>query len=124
MANNPPKPSGKSLLETIAQLPSQKKRLLLTGATGFIGRELCNQLELEMKSSSFPYYSVDALCRSIPKSNPLPKFINIVQGDLTDGESLKINLIRRYDTVVHLGAAMVFYPESKRVIEDVSYFLL
>jgi UDP-glucose 4-epimerase len=71
------------------------KKVLVTGATGFIGRYFVNYL---LKHSC----EVRALVRDRAKAANFPKEIEIITGDLTDKISLK-NCCDDIDTVFHLG---------------------
>ena len=74
------------------------KRVLITGATGFVGRNLCAQL------AAGPW-AVRAMARASSDLEPLEGLdIELVPGDLTVPESLEEALVG-IDQVVHLAAA-------------------
>jgi nucleoside-diphosphate-sugar epimerase len=76
--------------------------ILVTGANGFVGRELCRKL-LEL------HFRVKAVARvvSMPKCDVQPTVINIVDG-FTDWSTLLIDV----KTVVHLAARVHVVSES------------
>ena len=81
---------------------SQRPVIALTGATGFVGREIVRQL-----ASDLPSASVRLLVRQ-PDRRVLPaelKTHRIVSGSLGDRESL-LELVSDVDTVVHAAAAI------------------
>jgi len=81
-----------------------KGKILLTGATGFIGRHLI--LDLVDK------YDVTALVRKTSDTSGIPKGVKFVYGDLSSLEFMP-DLFENFDTVIHLAALMSdkdFYP--------------
>jgi len=81
-------------------------RILITGATGFIGRELVR---------SFPN-KAEITCLIRKESDFLKKLnISAVKCDLTDKETL-MNCIKGFDTVIHL-AGIVNTPSKKEFKE-------
>lgn len=84
------------------QLPKQKtkRRVLVTGATGFIGRHLVEKL-VERGTED-----IRVLVRNLHKGAFLKDLpVEVVHGDLTNEDSLKAAL-EGIDVVYHLGAAM------------------
>jgi UDP-glucose 4-epimerase len=71
------------------------KRVLVTGATGYIGARICTHL----KDCGFQVF---ALCRSIPK-NIEEKFsgIEILRGDITEKETIEYLFTIPFDAVIH-----------------------
>jgi len=76
-------------------------RVLLTGATGFLGRNL---LEAILRLS--PTTQVDCLVRNPEKSpwlQDLPQIVSLLRGDLTEANSLT-GFAEAYDVVFHVAA--------------------
>jgi len=73
------------------------KRAIVTGATGFLGQHLVNQL---MEQG----WQVSALCRDHFKAAHLPKGVQVVLGDITDPASLN-KLPEGADAVFHTAAS-------------------
>ncbi len=71
---------------------------LVTGATGFLGQHLCQQL---VKQG----WQVYALCRSHQKAQELDDNINVVLGDILDTESFKKQLPNNIDALFHTAAS-------------------
>ena len=71
---------------------------LVTGATGFLGAHLCNQLLTQG-------WQVYALCRSQEKANALPPTIQIVIGDVLDTQAFQSQLTDKIDAVFHTAAS-------------------
>jgi nucleoside-diphosphate-sugar epimerase len=83
-------------------------RVLVTGASGFIGGVLCEKLQHRG-------HEVDSLVRR-PRS--APEGTRALAGDLTDGEGLAKTLEReRPDCVVHLAAEIASQRSERRVRE-------
>src|SRR5579862_9110239 len=72
------------------------KKVLLTGATGFIGKQLLNHLLMKQ-------YSLRVLLRDANASILNDNHVDIFTGDLTQPASL-INVCENIDTVFHLAA--------------------
>ncbi len=74
------------------------KRILITGATGFIGRALVNELA---KSG----HEIFALVRRTSKAEPLKALgVNLIYADITDKESLDKVLSYKIDVIFHCAA--------------------
>jgi nucleoside-diphosphate-sugar epimerase len=71
---------------------------LVTGATGFLGAHLCNQL----LSQGWQVY---ALCRSPEKSNALPKAVQVVIGDVLNTDDFEKHLPENLDAIFHTAAS-------------------
>ncbi|UCH80207.1 MAG: NAD(P)-dependent oxidoreductase [Nitrospiraceae bacterium] len=95
------------------------KNILVTGATGFIGHEVANQL---VRKGYRPRLMVRRPIRGI-LLNSLDA--ELMQGDLSQPESLK-RLVAGMDSVIHLGAMATFesYSKVKPSIVDGSIHLM
>ncbi len=82
---------------------SKHTRILVTGATGFIGRHLCRRLVAEG-------HRVLALVRSPDKARVLPDDVEILRGDLGLFRDPSLTL-PPCDVVVHLAGA-IFAPDE------------
>ncbi len=79
-------------------------RILVTGATGFIGRAIVNHLiELE--------HEVIALVRETSNRSGIPEEVEFVEGNMLDLESLE-NAVKDVKAVIHLAAYFDFYPSD------------
>lgn len=87
---------------------------LVTGATGFIGSRVANQL-IERGDS------VVALTRSPENATDLPSDVDVVQGDITEKETLR-EPMADVDSVFHLAAWYQIGPgpENRRHAERVN----
>ncbi|MEM4392310.1 MAG: NAD(P)-dependent oxidoreductase [Candidatus Nitrosocaldus sp.] len=89
-------------------------RICVTGASGFIGREVVKQLHMKG-------YDTVALVRDRSKAPSLERYADIHIIDLTDAEdgALK-NIVSNCDAVIHLAARVRFHPYSmlKAVMVD------
>ncbi|NOX60820.1 MAG: SDR family NAD(P)-dependent oxidoreductase [Chloroflexi bacterium] len=75
-----------------------QKRVLITGATGFIGGELARRLQLQEGAR------VRALARTPAKAQPLAEIgVEVVQGDITDPDSVR-RAMSGCDVVYHAAA--------------------
>ncbi len=95
------------------------EKVLVTGATGFIGYEVINQLiKLDLKPRAM-------VRRPLRGSLFARKNVEIVQADLLEKDSLK-RAVEGVDTVIHLGARASFeaYKIVKPTIVDGSVDLL
>ncbi|MSR84013.1 MAG: NAD-dependent epimerase/dehydratase family protein [Candidatus Latescibacteria bacterium] len=79
-------------------------RLLLTGATGFIGRRLCLRL------ASTPH-TLRCLVRSLEKAQALLPGMELVQGDVTDPHSVRQGLAG-CEAVIHLANIYSFWEKD------------
>jgi nucleoside-diphosphate-sugar epimerase len=71
---------------------------LVTGATGFLGTHLCNQL----LSQGWQVY---ALCRSQEKANALPKTVQVIIGDVLNTDDFQKHLPETLDAIFHTAAS-------------------
>lgn len=71
-------------------------RYFLTGATGFLGTRLVHQLLEEG-------HEVVALVRPTSETGPLPEAVELVEGDVTEKESMRPGMVG-VDGVFHLAA--------------------
>lgn len=84
------------------------KRILITGANGYIGKNLLKEL-------SHKDYELVALVRDIAKMPSWllgSKKIKIVEGDLLDGKVLK-KVLEGIDVVIHLAASLRMFQKNK-----------
>lgn len=89
-------------------------KALVTGATGFIGAHLCNQLAEQG-------HEVIALYRSKEKINLLEHAnIKLFQGDICHIESLKTSM-KDCDVVFHLAAYAKMWAKNKNTFYDINY---
>jgi nucleoside-diphosphate-sugar epimerase len=70
----------------------------VTGATGFLGEHLCNQL-IEQG------WQVYALCRSREKANALPSTIHVIIGDILNTQAFTNQLPSKLDAIFHTAAS-------------------
>lgn len=76
-------------------------RVLITGASGFIGSRLCERLYLEHKAS------ITAVIRNMGRASRIGRMkLNLVRCDVLDKNRLN-NLLNNIDVVVHLAAGDV-----------------
>jgi nucleoside-diphosphate-sugar epimerase len=85
------------------------KTLLVTGATGFLGRVLTERLARESEASEIRLLVRDP--QRAHKVKDLPR-VTIVQGDLTQAETLP-EAVRGVDIIFHCGAATSGSPKSQ-----------
>lgn len=81
-------------------------KVLVTGATGFIGHKMVNRLLNDG-------YEVAALVRSTSKTEDLPGQVELRAGDMLDEKSLEA-AVKGVDAVIHLAAYFDFYPRDKK----------
>jgi len=73
-------------------------KALVTGATGFLGKHLCQQLtELG--------WQVYALCRSNEKAKELGAEVNIIKGDILATDKFASQLPQQLDAIFHTAAS-------------------
>lgn len=73
--------------------------VLVTGATGYLGSALVKFLD------EYTDHAIYALCRELPKHfQEWNDKYEILEGDITDRESLNDERIRSIDTILHLAA--------------------
>jgi nucleoside-diphosphate-sugar epimerase len=89
-------------------------KILVTGATGFIGIHLCNELARRG-------YIVNALYRSDEKARYLKnKNIRLFRGDVTDNLSLR-NAVNGCDFVFHLAAYAQVWSKNPDMFHEINY---
>ncbi len=79
----------------------ENKRILVIGGTGYIGKEVCNEL---LKRG----YSVSVLSRSLKESDK----VGVLNGSVLDREFLSRNL-KNFDCVIYLAAVVRSIFKSK-----------
>ncbi|MFX1565045.1 MAG: NAD-dependent epimerase/dehydratase family protein [Promethearchaeota archaeon] len=87
-------------------------RILVTGATGFIGRKLVSKLIEDQ-------HDVSALVRKTSNVTDLPKTLELIDGDMLDTNSLE-KAVQDVDVVIHLAAYFDFYPKDKKLLYRVN----
>ena len=87
-------------------------KILITGATGFIGRKLVARL-IDKQSQ------VVALVRRTSDVSGLPKKLRLIDGDMLDTASLE-KAVQDIDVVIHLAAYFDFYPKDKKLLYQVN----
>ena len=71
-------------------------KIFITGATGFIGRQLCRQLHQQG-------YNIVALLRNPNKASVLPEGTELLKGNLSSFKEVNF-IIPKCDVVIHLAA--------------------
>jgi nucleoside-diphosphate-sugar epimerase len=74
------------------------QKALVTGATGFLGQHLCQQLQQQG-------WQVYALCRSVEKGKDLVKGIHVVIGDILSPTKFENKLPDNIDAIFHTAAS-------------------
>jgi dihydroflavonol-4-reductase len=87
-------------------------KVLVTGATGFIGRKLIPRILEEG-------YDVVALVRSTSNTEGLPKQVEARVANLLDIKSLDV-VVQDIAIVIHLAAYFDFYPSSNELLYKVN----
>lgn len=89
-----------------------KKKVLITGATGFIGQWLTERLHNEG-------YEVHALVRNPSVATEIKPFVHTFhKGDVTLPESL--SCIQQMDQVYHLAGVVAYDPRDRQKMEQVN----
>lgn len=86
-------------------------KILLTGATGFIGTHLCHQLVADG-------HQVIALVRSKEKAKTLPTNIEFIHGDLSIFSNKDL-ILPECDTVIHLAGVVA--GKNEQEYADINY---
>ncbi len=90
-------------------------RVLVTGATGFIGRHLVRRLVERGDQVRCLVRNPDRL-RAMPIDSPLPSDVEYVRGDVTVRDSLE-EAVSGVETVYHLaGATLAIHPCTYRLV--------
>lgn len=89
------------------------KKILITGATGFIGKELTNKL---IKNSQLDIRILTRKTSSVPEK--YYQYSEVVEGEMRDKKSLK-KAVENIDVVIHL-AAIVSAKAKSNLIEEVN----
>lgn len=87
-------------------------KVLLTGATGFIGRKLAARLVQEE-------HELTALVRRSSNRSGLPEETTFVEGDMLDERSLE-GAVTGQDVAIHLAAYFDFYPSDVELLYRVN----
>ncbi len=87
-------------------------KILITGATGFIGRNLVAKLIQQN-------FDVTALVRRTSEVKELPKELRLIDGDMCDSRSVD-DSVQGMDVVIHLAAYFDFYPKDKKRLYQVN----
>lgn len=88
-------------------------KILITGATGYIGNKLANKLALQGEE-------LNLLVRDVNAANlPKGKNIRICKGDITDAESL-VSAIKDCTQVYHTAARVGVWAKDPSVFYDVN----
>jgi len=93
-------------------MQDKTKTILVTGATGFIGQHLCQQL---LGSG----YRVKALLRSFEQAKKLPQGLEHLMGDLSDISGL-LEACEGVDVIVHLAGVAHVNNVAKKVLHEVN----
>ena len=93
-------------------MQDKTKTILVTGATGFIGQHLCQQL---LGSG----YRVKTLLRSFEQVKKLPQGLEHLMGDLSDISGL-LEACEGVDVIVHLAGVAHVNNVAKKVLHEVN----
>ena len=79
---------------------SKKRQLkaLVTGATGFLGQHLCQQLQEQG-------WQIFALCRSAAKAESLPEGVRVILGDILSVAKFEGSIPEDLDAIFHAAAS-------------------
>ncbi len=80
----------------------QGKRILLTGATGFVGQHVLRALEPLVASHKM---KVSCVVRATSKRALLPSFVTVHEADLLTGQGLEA-AVQGQDVIIHLAAVL------------------
>ncbi len=80
----------------------QGKRILLTGATGFVGRHVVRALAPMAEAGQI---EVSCLVRASSRRNTLPSFVRFFEADLASGKGLE-DALQGQHMVVHMAALL------------------
>ena len=83
---------------TNTEKPKAQLRALVTGATGFLGQHLCQQLQQQG-------WQVLALCRSLEKAQGLASGVEIIVGDILAPDKFVAKLPVALDAIFHTAAS-------------------
>ena len=101
--------SEKMMKETTLQENAGASVCIITGADGFVGRELAARLTAEG-------FTVRGLIESAPPAAPLPESVALTVGDVRDPESLEplfLGIDPRRTVVIHTAALISVYTHDK-----------
>lgn len=87
-------------------------KILLTGATGFIGRKLANRLVEEG-------HELTAFVRESSNRSGLPEGTTFVEGDMLDRRALE-GAVQGQEIVIHLASYFDFYPNDVDLLYQIN----
>ncbi|HUT82115.1 MAG TPA: NAD-dependent epimerase/dehydratase family protein [Candidatus Bathyarchaeia archaeon] len=90
-------------------------KLLITGATGFLGSYILRELDKPVYKDKFSIEKINLLVRNREKAknikhNQFP--INIIEGDITDEQAVK-KAVEDVDTVIHVASLYKIWGRKK-----------
>ena len=83
---------------TNTKTADKQLKALVTGATGFLGQHLCQQLLQQG-------WQVFALCRNATKAKILPQDVHIIMGDVLSAEQFDELIADDLDALFHSAAS-------------------